>query len=63
MFNEEIQDGRQKWRENIFLTKVARRLCSYSAGQKFCRNRSISLRFLNKPFFAFNAEIQGSRQK
>ena len=31
--------------------------------QKFCRNRSISLRFWDKRIFAFYAEIQDGRQK
>ena len=57
----EIQDGCQKWREKQFLSKVASRLGS--AGQKFCRNRSISLHFRNKCVFAFYAEIQDDRQK
>ena len=32
-------------------------------GQKFCRNRSISLPFRDKRVFAFKAEIQDGRQK
>ena len=56
-FKTEIQDGRQKVAEKRFLRKVARRLCRYPVGQKFCRNRSISLRFPDKLVFAFNAEI------
>ena len=46
-----------------FLRKIASRLCKYPAGQKFCRNRSISLRFRDKCVFAFKAEIQDGRQK
>ena len=46
-----------------FLQKVASRLCRYHAGQKFRRNRSISLHFQDKHVFALNAEIQDSRQK
>ena len=49
--------------EKLFLRKVARRLCRYLVCQKFCRNCSISLRFRDKHVFAFNAEIQGGRQK
>ena len=46
-----------------FLRKVASRLCRYTAGQKFCGNRSISLRFWNKRVFTFNAKLQDGRQK
>ena len=46
-----------------FLKKVPSRLCSYPVGQKFCRNRSISLPFRDKHVFAFNAEFQDGRQK
>ena len=46
-----------------FLTKVASRVCIYPGGQKFCRNRSISLRFRDKRVFAFYAEIQDGHQK
>ena len=46
-----------------FLGKVASRVCIYPVGQKFHRSRSISLRFRVKWVFAFNAEIQGGRQK
>ena len=34
-------------RKTIF-RKIASRLCRYPAGQKFCRNRSISLHFRNR---------------
>ena len=34
-FYPEIQDGHQKWRENVVLQKVAKRLCRYPMGQKF----------------------------
>ena len=37
-----------------FLRKVASRLCKYPVGQKFCRNRPISLRFQDKRIFLFN---------
>ena len=53
-FNAEIQDGRQKWPGKSFLVKVASRLATYPADQKFCRNRSISLCFRDKRVFAFN---------
>ena len=43
--------------------KSCSRLCSYPVGQKFRRNRSISLRFWNKWVFVFNAETQDGRQK
>ena len=46
-----------------FLGKVASKLCRYPVGQKFHRNRSISLRFRDKRVFAFYAEIQDGRQK
>ena len=46
-----------------FPQKVASILCRYLAGQTFCRNRSISLRFRDKHVFLFNAEIQDGRQK
>ena len=46
-----------------FLRKVTSRLCRYPACQKFCRNRSISLRFQDKRIFVFNTEIQDGSQK
>ena len=46
-----------------FLQKVANRLCRHPVGQKFRRNRSISLRYRDKNVLAFNAEIQDGRQK
>ena len=46
-----------------FLGKVTSRLCRYPVGQKFRRNHSISIRFRDKHFFAFYAEIQDGRQK
>ena len=46
-----------------FLRKVASRLCRYPVDQKFCRNRSIWLRFRDKHVFAFYAEIQDGCQK
>ena len=42
VFYAEIQDGRQKWWENVLLQKAASRICRYPVGQKFCRNRSVS---------------------
>ena len=45
------------------LGKVARRLCRYPLGQKFCRNRSISLCFRDKLIFAVKVEIQDGHQK
>ena len=47
----------------MILRKVARRLYIYPVGQKFRRNRSISLRFRDKLVFAFTAEIQDGHQK
>ena len=41
----------------FFLRNNASRLCRYPAGQKFCRNGSILLRFRYKHVFAFYAEI------
>ena len=41
----------------------ARRLYRHPVSQKFCRNRSISLRFRDKFVFAFNTEIQDGHQK
>ena len=32
--NTEIQDGRQKWQENVFWRKLSRRLCRHPVGQK-----------------------------
>ena len=49
--------GKQFW------GKVPNRLCRYPVGQKFRRNRSISLRFRDKCIFVFNTEIQDGRQK
>ena len=46
-----------------FLGKVGSRLCRYPVGQKFRRNRSISLHFRDKHVFVFNTEIQDGRQK
>ena len=46
-----------------FLGKVCGRLCRYPVGQKFCRNRSISLHFRNNRAFVFNAAIQDGCQK
>ena len=78
MFHAEIQDGRQKWRENDFCEKLpvdsaetlwvknfVQKILSKSlcVGQKFPRNRSISLCFRDKHIFAFNTEIQDGRQK
>ena len=63
VFNTDIQDGRQKWRENIFLRNNASRFCRYPVGQKFCGNHSILLCFRHKYIFAFYTEIQDGRQK
>ena len=60
-FNAEIQDGRQKLPGKSFLVKVASRLATYPADQKFCRNRSISLCFRDKRLRL--TEIQDGRQK
>ena len=61
-FYAEIKDGHQKLRENDFLRKVTSRHFRYPVGQKFCQNRSISLRFQNKLVFMFYAEIKDGRQ-
>ena len=37
--------------------------CRYPVGQKFCRNRCISLHFQDKHVFAFYGEIQDGYQK
>ena len=50
-------------RENVFWRKFVSTLSRYPVGQKFCQNRSISLRFRDKHIFAFNPEIQDGRQK
>ena len=47
----------------MILQIVASRLPRPPAGQNFCRNRSISLRYRDKCVFAFNAEIQDGHQK
>ena len=39
------------------LGKVTSRFCIYPMGQKFCQNRSISLRFRDKCVFVFNTEF------
>ena len=49
-FYAQNQDGRQNGGK-IFLRIVARKLCRYPVGQKFCQNRSISLRFRDKMRF------------
>ena len=49
--------------KTFFLKNNASRLCRYPVGQKFCRNRSISLRFRDKHALAFYTEIQDGRQK
>ena len=61
-FYAEIQYGRQKWRGKRFMGKVTSRLCRHPTGQKFHRNRSISLHFEDKCTFVFFAEIQDGRQ-
>ena len=43
--------------------KITSTLCRYPVGQKFCRNRSILLRFQDKRLIVFNAEIQDGCQK
>ena len=63
VFYAEIQDGRQKWWENNFCKKSPVDSADTLAGEKFRRNRSISLSFRDKLAFAFNAEIQDGRQK
>ena len=57
-FNAEIQDGRQKWRENDFYEKSPVDFEDTLWVKKLCRNRSISLHFQDKHAFAFNAEVQ-----
>ena len=59
-----IQDGHQKWRENIFWgVKATSRLSRYPVGHKFCRHRSISHHFRDKCTQVFYAETQDGRQK
>ena len=58
----EIQDGREKWRENNFWETVAGvRLNPW--GPKICRHRSISHSCQDKHVFEFYAEIQYGLQK
>ena len=61
-FYAEIQDGRQKWRENDFWEKSPVD-CRYPVGQNFHRNRSSLLLFRDKRVFAFYTEIQHGRKK
>ena len=49
VFNTEIQDGRQKWRENVFFFCEA--MPEDSADSLRLKNRSISLRFRDKHVF------------
>ena len=60
MFNTEIQEGCQKWRENEFceMSPMDSTDC-----QKFHRNHSILLCFRHKRVYSFNTEIQDDRQK
>ena len=60
MFNTEIQEGCQKWRENVFceMSPMDSTDC-----QKFHRNRSILLCFRHKQVYSFNTEIQDDREK
>ena len=62
-FNGEIQDGRQKWRENDFCEKSPADFADTLWVKNFRRNRSILLRFRDERVFAFNAEIQDGHQK
>ena len=55
----EIQDGRQKWRENNFFEKTP----VDSADTLRIKNLSISLHLRDKHVFVFYAEIQDGRQK
>ena len=61
-FMQKFKMAAKSSRKIIFWGKLPED-CRYLAGQKFCRNRSISLRFRDKLVFAFNAEIQDGRQK
>ena len=62
-----VQRRNSRWPPKVagkhYLRKVTSRFWSCPAGQKFRRNRSISLCYLDKHIFAFNAEIQDGRQK
>ena len=49
--------------KTFLLQKVASRLGRYPAGQKFCQNLSILLRFRDKRFFICFTQIQDARQK
>ena len=62
MFKAEIQDGRQKWRENNFWEKSPIDSAD-TLRVKNCRNCSISLHFRDKRIFAFYAEIQDGCKK
>ena len=42
-FSAEIQDGRQKWRENEFCEKLANRLSRCPVRKSFCLNCSICI--------------------
>ena len=61
MFYAEIQDGHQKWHENIFGEKLPVDSVSILAGgrcQQFNQNHSISHRLRDEGIFAFYTELQ-----
>ena len=62
-FYAEIQDSRQKWRENNFCEKSPADYADTLQGSEFCQNRSISHRYWDKLVFVFYAEIQDGHQK
>ena len=62
VFKAEIQDGRQKWRENNFWEKSPIDSAD-TLRVKNCQNCSISLHFRDKRIFAFYAEIQDGCKK
>ena len=51
--NSKIQNGRHIWRDKNFLKIGVDTPQRFPAGQKFRRNRSISLRFRDKCVFTF----------
>ena len=61
-FTQKLKMAAKSGRENDFWEKTGID-SRYPAGQKFCQNRCILLRFPDKRFSLFYAEIQDGRQK
>ena len=57
-FWKKIQNGRQFWRDKIFLKIGMATLQRYPVGEKFRQNRSISHGFRDISIFAKNSKIQ-----